>query len=128
MGRPKGSKNRFYRKQLVGKGYIAVWKPEHREAMRNGYVLEHRMIISDLLGRKLLTTEEVHHKNEIKTDNRPENLIVLTKPQHTSITWKGRKRRAWTKSERIAKSKQMRGNQNWRGNIYENPDLLQTNP
>jgi hypothetical protein len=34
------------------------------------------------LGRYLLYNEDVHHKNEDKTDNSPDNLEVLTKADH----------------------------------------------
>ena len=40
-------------------------------------VREHRLIMEVILGRKLLPTETVHHKNHVRADNRPENLIIV---------------------------------------------------
>lgn len=57
-------------------GYILVKSPNHPHADRHGYVREHRLVMERVLGRHLLPTEVVHHRNRDKRDNRPENLRV----------------------------------------------------
>ena len=58
-------------------------------ALRTGkrpYVLEHRLVMSETLGRPLTRFEHVHHLNGIKTDNRPENLELVNGASHRLIT------------------------------------------
>lgn len=63
-------------------GYILIRKPEHPFADCNGWVREHRLIVEKHLGRILDRSENVHHLNCIKSDNRLENLVVCTNSEH----------------------------------------------
>src|ERR671923_1279770 len=45
-------------------------------------ILEHRWIMEQHLGRKLLRSEHVHHLNGDKLDNRLENLVVMSHAEH----------------------------------------------
>lgn len=62
-------------------GYAKIKLPEHPEAHANGWVYEHRMVMSDALGRSLLPEENVHHLNGLRSDNRVENLELWNKAQ-----------------------------------------------
>ncbi|NDZ63566.1 HNH endonuclease [Streptomyces cyaneofuscatus] len=63
-----------------------VWEPEHPNAYGAGWVLEHRLVAEQTLGRRLASSDEVHHINRNKIDNRPENLVVLSGGDHAHIT------------------------------------------
>lgn len=63
-------------------GYIQIWMPKHPNAKLAGYVHEHRLVMSNHLGRPLESYEYVHHRNGIKDDNRLSNLELMTKKVH----------------------------------------------
>ena len=56
-------------------GYIQVKVgKEHPSASKQGWMLEHRYVMEQKLGRHLSRKERVHHKNGVRNDNRAENL------------------------------------------------------
>jgi hypothetical protein len=55
--------------------------PDHPGA-HGGYLLEHRYVMEQVLGRPLERTEHVHHIDGDRANNAPSNLIVLTASQH----------------------------------------------
>lgn len=48
---------------------------------------QHRVVAERLLGRPLLPSEQVHHLNGVKDDNRPENLEVVDRRTHLVQHW-----------------------------------------
>lgn len=53
--------------------------------MAQGVVYEHQLIAEDMLGRELKDGEVVHHKDENRHNNSPDNLMVFkTKSDHTA--------------------------------------------
>ena len=65
------------------KGYIMLRRPNHPFCDSKGYVREHRLVMEERLGRILAPLELVHHGNEIKADNRSDNLAIDNKSVHT---------------------------------------------
>lgn len=59
-------------------GYVVVLAPtDHPNARADGTILEHRLVMEEMIGRYLLDYEIVHHKNGIRFDNKPGNLELL---------------------------------------------------
>lgn len=105
---------------------VKVLSEQHKQAIRNGvnkyydkvwrqwtinkqwYVdthlrwdrkYAHRRIMEEYLWRELLPNEIVHHKNWDKSDNKIENLEVMTREEHSKLHIQGResflKSRIW---------------------------------
>lgn len=59
-------------------GYIFIYQPHHPYANNMKYVREHRLVVEKYIGRFLKPTEMVHHIDEVKYNNSPNNLIAFT--------------------------------------------------
>ena len=74
------------------KGYVFITMPNHPRANKRGYVKRARLVAEKTLGRYLYPNEIPHHRNEIKGDDRPENIEVMTEGKHQSFHRKKEKR------------------------------------
>ena len=77
-------------RKTLNTGYIAIYYPEHPFNNKN-YVLEHRLLMENHLGRYLNPEEVVHHLNENKTCNKIWNLFLCSVSEHTIIHRMGKK-------------------------------------
>lgn len=69
-----------------GATYVQAWVPEgYPGRPKNGWIMEHRKVMQEHLGRALYPWEIVHHRNGVKTDNRPKNLEVVTRARHAGL-------------------------------------------
>lgn len=86
--RAKGADNPKWKggRTISPLGYVQISAPNHPNKSSRGYVFEHRLVVEKSLGRYLTSEEIVHHLNGRKTDNRLENLAVVSRHNHDKLT------------------------------------------
>jgi len=80
---------KLVRKKIKRRGYWMIFIPQHPNAKKYGndwgFIFEHRVVAERKVGRYLTKNDVVHHKNGTKTDNRVENLEIMTPGKHSKI-------------------------------------------
>jgi hypothetical protein len=77
---------------MTSSGYKMITSREHPYANRDGYVLEHRLVVEATIGRFLTPMEVVHHRDQNRLNNHPGNLFIFPDNAshlrfHTYKTW-----------------------------------------
>ena len=78
-GRWNGGKNKNFH------GYTMIYSPNHPSAVGGNYVLQHRLVAEEKIGRYLTKSDVVHHIDGDKSNNDKDNLIVLSLSGHNKI-------------------------------------------
>lgn len=71
-------------------GYILIRMPAHHRANKYGYVREHIVVYENYHKCCILPWIDVHHLDKDKKNNKPENLILITKSEHNKAHAKER--------------------------------------
>lgn len=76
----------YKQRQRNPKGYGWIESTGYRRIQVNYRKTSvHRVIIEQQIGRRLDRTEQVHHKNGDKLDNRLENLLLISQSDHLKM-------------------------------------------
>lgn len=79
----------LYSRYMDTNGYILIYLPTHPRAINSGsftgYVYEHIVVAEDIIGRPLNNGDVVHHLDLNRSNNSPDNLLVLSGPMHAKL-------------------------------------------
>ena len=78
-GRRKWAEENAVGVSLKPSGYLEYTRGEHKDRR------VHVLIMESVIGRRLFRNECVHHINHDKTDNRIENLALMTVSEHSRL-------------------------------------------
>lgn len=99
LGRGKYCSRSCYYKSKIGEGNpnwkggthitngyrVIDQRGRAQEGEDNRRIFEHRLIMEKIVGRELTANEVVHHVDENRLNNSPENLQLLTRAEHAIL-------------------------------------------
>ena len=75
----------MYRNKRIKKLKTRIVNGYHQYHNGKTWIWTHRRVAEKKMGSKILPGYEVHHINGNKRDNRPKNLVVLSKKAHMKL-------------------------------------------
>lgn len=76
-------------------GRVKIYKPNHHKASSSGYVFRYVLVWEKYNKKRVPRGLDIHHKNGICDDDRPENLQAITRSKHRRHHMKA----IWAKSQ-----------------------------
>ena len=82
LGKKKkySSRDREKKQRVWRDGYVFIYCPERPSSRKIppdfGYILEHRAVMEDKIGRQIIPGEVIHHIDGCKSNNKIENLLL----------------------------------------------------
>ena len=70
--------------------YKRIYVHNHPLFLDKKRVYEHRLVMAEFLGRPLLRTEDVHHKDGDTLNNQIDNLEIKMHGKHVAYHWTGK--------------------------------------
>lgn len=78
-------KNWEYAEQIDKNGYVKCYGRLHPYSNGRHMIPKHVIVMELSIGRKIKSTEVVHHKNGNRQDNKLENLELMTRSMHSKL-------------------------------------------
>lgn len=73
------------RSSVTASGYLAWRMPDHPNANRRGFVMEHVLVAARALGQPLPRGAQVHHIDGDRQNNAPSNLVICQDQAYHSL-------------------------------------------